>query len=376
MNKREVNEIKKNFSDDNGLFTINQVVSAFISSDKQVKFKSNRFYPLIEQDEAECLMTTLKKVLSGTVGKNLLEYPFPNEMYEEEGSQYVLYNAMKTRLKEEKEVDAVIERIVNGYSNPSTYAIFLASCTYTVKTKNKLGEKTEKAEYDYNFIICALCDVEIREEGLVYDDQTNTIIRKPSSDRVVSKIPTNGFLYPAFNDRGSDINRVMFYTKAPKKPNISVVTDVLGCEFVFSPKDEADTFQDILTNVVADELDYNVITEVNKKVQAVVDENTEDTEIPVIDDIKLRDILIDAGVSDEKLENLQTVYETMAGGRPLTAINCVSNKTVFQLPSVTVNITKEGVNKVHTRTIDGVSSLVIDIDDPSVIINGLPATVK
>lgn len=376
MNKKEMNEIKKNFSDDNGLFTINQVVTAFVNAEKQIKCKSNRFYPTIEQDESGCLMQTLKKVLSGTVGKNILEYQFPNEMYEEEGSQYVLYNAMKTKLKEQKEVDALLERIVGGFANPSTYAIFLASCTYSVHTKNKLGEKTEHSETDYNFVICAICNVELREEGLVYDEETNTIIRKQAFDRVVSAAPSDGFLYPAFNDRGSDINRVMYYTKTPKKPNVSMVNDVLGCEFVFSAQDEADTFQDILTNVVADELDYNVITTVNERIQAVVDENTQDTELPVIDDIKLRDILIDAGVSEEKIENLQTVYETMAGSRPLTAINLVAKKTVLQMPSVTVNITKDGVSKVHTRTVDGVRSLVIDIDDPSVKINGLPATIN
>lgn len=376
MNKKEVNELKKNFSDDNGLFTINQICTAFVDSEKKIKCKSVRFYPNIDQDEAACLLSTLKRVLSGTVGKNILEYQFPNEMYEEEGSQYVLYNAMKTKLKSEAETDALLERIVGGYSNPSTYAIIVGSCTYSVHKKNKLGEKTESSDTDYNFIVCAVCPVELREEGLIYDEELNEIARKQTFDRVVSKVPSDGFLFPAFNDRGSDINRVMFYTKTPKKPNISMVADVLGCEFVFSAQDEADTFQDILTNVVADELDYSVITTVNEKIQAVIDSNSTDTELPVIDDIKLRDILIDAGVSNEKIENLQTVYETMAGGRPLTAVNLVSNRTVLEMPSVTVNISKDGVDKVRTRVVDGVRCLVIDIDDPSVKINGLPAKVN
>ena len=52
MNKKEINEIKKNFSDDCGFFTVNHVVTAFVDAEKNIKCKTNQLYNTIPQDEA------------------------------------------------------------------------------------------------------------------------------------------------------------------------------------------------------------------------------------------------------------------------------------------------------------------------------------
>ena len=37
MNKKEISEIKKNFSEDCGFFTVGQVVRAFVDAEKNIK---------------------------------------------------------------------------------------------------------------------------------------------------------------------------------------------------------------------------------------------------------------------------------------------------------------------------------------------------
>lgn len=91
MNKKEINEIKKNFNDDCGFFTVNHVVTAFVDAEKNIKCKTNQLYNTIPQDEAELIMINLKKVLSGSIGKNLLEYSFPKDAYLEGGAQPFMY---------------------------------------------------------------------------------------------------------------------------------------------------------------------------------------------------------------------------------------------------------------------------------------------
>ena len=44
MNKKEINEIKRIFSDDCGLFTVNHVVTAFVDSEKNIKCKTCLLY--------------------------------------------------------------------------------------------------------------------------------------------------------------------------------------------------------------------------------------------------------------------------------------------------------------------------------------------
>ena len=164
----------------------------------------------------------------------------------------------------------------------------------------------------------------------------------------------------------------MYYTKTPKKPNISVIEDVLGCNFVMTCQSEKETFQQVLTDVVGDELSYTVITQVNEALRDIVNNSKNETEMPLIDDNKLHGILFDAGVSSEKLDALPAVFKEKVGGADgLTAENLIENKTVLETAEITINISRDATDKVRTSVIGGRRCLVIDLDDPSISINGL-----
>lgn len=375
MNKKEIGEIKKNFSDDCGFFTMNRVVSAFVDSEKNVKYKSNRLYSALPSEEAELIMINLKKVLSGQIGKNLLEYQFPKDAYSEGGSQRFFYDVLQSKLKDDEASDKLINAIVENVEYVSTYSIFAAHCTYSVLKKNKNDDSMGEADFEYNFIITAICPVNLRIDGLIYNEESNEIAKKTSSDRIV-ELPTDGFLFPLFSDRSADVNGVLYYTKNAKKPNTSVVDNLLGCEFVMSCQSEKATFHAILNNVVADELDYSLITSVNEKIQEIVDQNSHETEIPTIDKNRLSSILWESGVSQEKLESLPKVFESAMGDKSLTAVNLVDKKTVVTVPSITVNISKDAVDKVRTEIIEGRKCLIIDLDDPEISINGISTTIE
>lgn len=375
MNKKEISEIKRNFNDESGFFTLNKVVSAFVDSEKNIKYKNTRAYNTIEENEAELIMGALRKVFSGTVSKNLLEYRFPDEQYAEGGTQNILYKAVKSKFEDEQSIEVLLKQVVEKMVYASTYAIFAGYCSYSVFKKSSDGGDYEDSDSNYNFIVVAVCPVEIRIDGLIYDEDANEIIKKPNTDRMVSESPTDGFIYPVFSDRGSDVNHVMYYTKKPKEPNTTVVNDVLGCEFIATAYDEKATFQCVLNNVIADELNYDIITTVNEKILEVVEENKDETEPPVIDKQCLNKILTESGVSVTKLEVLDKVFESVVGDTPLRASNLVEKKTVLSMPSITINITKDGVNKVKTTVIEGKKCLVIDLDDPEISVNGLTASV-
>lgn len=372
MNKKEVAEIKKNFTDSSGFFTLNRIVSAYVDPQKNLRCKDNKLYALIPEDEGAVMMESLKKVLGGSVGKNLTEYEFPREAYQEDGAQTDLYSAMKNKLEDEVSNDRLLTRIINNMEYEMAYTIIIGSCSYSIMTRDKNDEALDNAPEEYNFIVTAICPVCTGDDGLMFDSEKNVIVKKANTDLIVSRAPTDGFLYPVFSDRSPDVNSVMYYTKTPKKPNISVVEDVLGCGFTMSCQGEREHFHQILTDVVADELSYTVITQVNDALREIVDSSRNETELPIIDDNKLHNILSDAGVSSEKLEALPAVFKEKVGdAEGLTAENLIDRKTVLATPEITINISREATDKVRTSVIGGRRCLVIDLDDPSISINGL-----
>ena len=372
MNKKEVAEIRKNFTDSSGFFTLNHILTAYVDPQKNILCKDNKLYSLIPEDEGAVMLESLKKILGGSLGKNLTEYGFPNEEYAEDGAQNDLYAAVKGKLEDEASCDKLLTRIVNNMEYEMAYTVIIGYCSYSVMTRDKNDESYDDAAEEYNFIAAAICPVNTGDDGLMFDRENSSIVKKANTDLIISRTPTDGFFFPVFSDRSPDVNRVMYYTKTPKKPNISVVENVLGCNFVMTCQSEKETFQQVLTDVVGDELSYTVITQVNEALRDIVTSSKNETEMPLIDDSKLHGILFDAGVSSEKLDALPAVFKEKVGEADgLTAENLVENKMVLATPEITINISREAAEKVRTSVIGGRRCLVIDLDDPSISINGL-----
>ena len=377
MNKKEIAEIKKNFTDTSGFFTLNHIVSAYVDPQKNIRCNENKLYSLIPEDEGAVMLESLKKVLGGSVGKNLVEYSFPNAEYEEDGAWNVLHAAMKGKLEDEAANSKLLARIINNMEYEMAYTIIVGYCSYSIMSKDKNDDTYDDSTSEYNFIVAAICPVCTGDDGLMFDSENNTIVKKANTDLIISRAPTDGFLFPVFSDRSPDVNNVMYYTKTPKKPNISVVNDVLGCEFTMSCQNEKETFQQVLSDVVADELSYTVITQVNEAIRDIVVKSKNETELPLIDDNKLHNILFDAGVSSEKLDALPAVFKEKVGNADgLTAENLIESKTVLATPEITINISRDATDKVRTSVINGRRCLIIDLDDPSISINGLTTSVN
>ena len=268
-----------------------------------------------------------------------------------------------------------MRNIASNIEYTSTFAVFSAHCTYTLFRKDKNDEQTEENS-DYNFILTVLCPVELGEDVLIFDENDNNICLIPEKSRNISRVPTDGFLFPVLTGGDPNINSVLCYTSKPKEPNKSLAEKVLGCETSFTAVGEREVFCKVLGDIMGKDLDYTVITQVNEKINEEIKEHRFDEKPVAIDDVKLKGILTDVGVEEEKLEKVQKVFNNTTGGKPLTASNLVTTKTVVAMPDITVNISKEATNKVRTSLIGGRRCLVIDLDDPNVIINGLPTTIE
>ena len=308
MNKKELSELKKHFSAASDRFTMNRVATAFVDVERNIHNIQIRPYYNIPSEEIECLMATLKRVLSGTMGKGLVEYEFPQETYEEGGSQHILYGALQSKLENEEDV-----------------SLLIGQCNYTVFQKSADESENPYDTYEYPFLIAAICPVETRVDGLVYNETEEAIERKTDCDRVVAEIPSDGFLYPTFTGRGPDVNHVLYSARKPKKVNISMVEDVLGCVFTLTAQEQKETFQTLLQEIVKDELSYPVITSINEKLKDIAAEYANEPDLPVIDDIHVRDILLDSGVSQERAEAMQQAYKEATQDKPITVSNLIES---------------------------------------------------
>jgi len=377
MNKKETAEIKKNFSDKNGFFIMEKVLTAFVDNEKNLRYNNTSSCITMEADEHELYENILKKVLNTNIGKTFTEYEFPNEAYEDGKAQDILYKLLKSELKDEEASDNFLNHIINNISYTGAFAVITAFCTYTIRKKDKLDELSEdNADELYKYLLTAICPVEVSSTGFVFDSFNNEIIHKIDTELFISKSPSDGFLYPVFSNRSSDINHIMYYSRKAGSPNISIIEDVLGCQFTMSADEEKTNFQNVLKTVAGDELDYTLINTVNEKIKESIEQNKNETDTYTIDSNKIHDIFKESGVSEERLKAFDKVYESSCGNVPLTASNLVETKTVMKTPGITVNISPSASDKIRTGIVNGKKCLLIDIDDPNIEINGLPVNMR
>ena len=370
MNQKDLSELKKHFVPADDLLVIRRVFSTFIDSEKTLRCRSVRSFAEIPQEEMSVLYTTLSRILKGKLGKALIEYEFPNEVYEEDQPQNLLWQLLENGLDDETQMEKYIAHLTEKLEYPLPYAVFIAQCTYTVFEKNKMGEKNKYDSREFHFLIGAVCPVESRVDGLIYDEDENNIIRKTRFDRVVAEAPTDGFLFPTFTGRGPDVNHVMYFAKKPKEPNISLVEEVLGCHYTLSAEEEKETFRAILDKGVGEELNLQVIASVNEKIQDYARTFKDEPEPPVVSDIFVRDVLLDSGVSQDRAEAAQALYKEATDGNYFIASNLTDTKTTLSTGGVTVSISGDATDKITTKEIDGRRFLMISLEDPEITVNG------
>lgn len=372
MNKKEIAEIKKNFKSDNGYFTTDNILTAFVDAEKNIVYKDVHSTYTMTVEDRDIYDETLLKILNTNIGKNINEFEFPNEAYAEDKAQKILYHAVKGELKDDSANTAFLNNIVGNFIYSGPYTIISAYCTYNVRRFSNDDEYNDDMDELYRFIITAICPADTGDDGFVFDSDNKEVIKKLNTELIISKAPSDGFIFPVFDNRSSDINHVMVYTKSKAKPNISMVENVLQCNYTMSADLEKSNFQNLLKTVVDDDLNYSFINSVNDRIKDIINENRDDTDVTTINANTIADICSDFGLADERVKMIAPVYEKLCGDMELTAYNVIDNKTTINTEGIKISVGSADTDKIRTAVIDGKKCIIIDVDEPTIEVNGLP----
>lgn len=371
MINSEVLEIRKQFNHDN--CSITRVSGCYVDGEKTIKTKFTETFLGMPEEETFKYFEIFKKTLSGTIGRNMINMEFPTETEFNEGPQEFLLKLRDSELKDEALLDEFYERIINYYNYVGNYLILIIYAAYDVpgKTSDRLT-LDDASEEVYRYILCSICPVKLSKPGLCYNAETNQI-EKRIQDWVVS-MPENGFLFPAFNDRSTDIHSMLYYAKEPEKLHEDFIRQMFGCQAPISAKGQKEVFQTLIAETLGEECRYELVKNIHEKLNEVLEEHKEkDTGEPLaLDKNEIKNIFADSGVTEEKLQNFDEKYEMTAGDDTvLIAANIVSTKAFeVKTPDIVIKVSPECADLVTTQVIDGRKCLVIEITD-QVEVNGI-----
>ena len=411
MNKKEISEIRRILSKDH--CRIDRIGGCYVAADdngnRQIVMEMQESFLSLPEEDMHKYCAIFRKTLSGTVGKHLMTLEFPLAEEAPDGRQAQLL-ALRDAVLEGRDgvsgdsglaggdsglaggdsgmagadddirgfgQDGKIsllrrysEEIMSCYPAEGNFLILFAFGRYDVPARTSDRNTLEDAsDYVYSFMVCSICPVALSKAGLCYSPEQHSFISK-LQDHMVG-MPAAGFLFPAFEDRNTDIHNVLYYTSKPAELHEPFLTGMLGIEPPLTAETQQTTFHAIIEETLQRDCDFEVAKTVHEKLSEMTAESADDPEPPVLDQHAVRVILSECGASDEQLASFDSVYEELAGDEELMVSNVyAARKFEVTAPDVKVTLSADRTDLIETRIIDGQECLVIPLSG-DVEVNGM-----
>ena len=369
MNKKEVLEIRKQFTPANCAIT--RIAGCYVDHEKNKKMESKSAFLSLPEEEAFKYFDIFKKTLSGTMGKNMLNMEFPIDQEMPGGTQEFLMKLKASKLEDDMLLEEFYDKVIATYEYAENYYIILIHAMYDVPGRSSDNmEMFDASDEVYEYLVCSICPVSLSKAGLSYNAESNCI-----QDRIrdwVVDMPDKGFLFPAFNDRSTDIHGVLYYTKKSEDLQPELIEQLLGARMPMSANTQKETFQMLIEDTLGEDGDYETIRNIHDTLNDMIEEHKEEPEPLQLDKTDVRKVFEKSGVSSEKMESFDQNYEETAGEKTSLLATNITETKKFQIetPDIVIKVNPERADLIETRVIDGRQCLVIAVDN-HIEVNGV-----
>lgn len=370
MNKREILEIRKQYTPEN--CSITRICGCYVNGNKEIVAESKDAFLSLPDEEIFKYLTIFKQTLSGTVGKNLINMEFPLEQETSGGTQEFLLRLRDSKLRDDALTHEFFEKIIEHYNYGENYYIILIHVAYDIPGKSTDGsEMFDASDEVFEYLLCSICPVALSKEGLCYNPETNHIENR-IRDWLIEP-PVKGFLFPVFNDRSTDIHGVLYSSKQAEELQPEFIENVLGCTFPMSAGSQKSTFHAVVMNTLGEDCEYDVIRNIHENLNEIIEEAKESPEPPVLTKPEVKRLLANSGITEERIDSFDANYDYIAGENAEFLVTNIAETRKFSIetPDVIIKVNPERTDLVETKLIDGKKCLVIEIND-QVEVNGVP----
>ena len=198
MNEKEVAELRRRFRQDRS--GISGVRGCYVNENREIVSQFDQPLGVMTQEENEKILGLLKRTLSGTLGKNLLDITFATQQVVHGAEHKLLMALRSSELGDEEAVQAFFQKVISTVTLEGNYMILLVHDAYDVPYRSQDGDKQDDASSEvFSYILCSVCPVKLTKPALSYYVQQNEFHNR-TADWVVAP-PELGFLFPAFDGR-------------------------------------------------------------------------------------------------------------------------------------------------------------------------------
>ena len=371
MNNKEIGEIRRRVRRDRSNMTA--IYGCYVNDNKEIISQFQQSTGIMPENEADKYFGLLKRSLSGTIGKNLIDITFKTSQVAGSEEHKLLMDLRETKLKEEDLRMAFYQKVIETVSLETGYLILIGCDSYDVpfKSKDDMAQSDASSEV-YTYLLCAICPVKqtkpslhyIPEEKLFHDGGMMNVVAAPEL----------GFLFPAFDDRATNIYNALYYTHSPKESHEAFVEAVFNTPIPKPAAEQKKTFEALLTTALDGDCSMDLVQTVHDQICQRIELHKE-SKVPeplLIAKEDVKEVLSGCGVSEEHLAKFSVDYDAAFGFEAqLHPKNIIDDKRFeIKTPDVSIKVAPDRTDLIETRVIGGVKYIMISAEE-DVEVNGV-----
>ena len=371
MNDKEIGELRRHLRRDRSNMT--NIYGCYVNDQKEIISQFSQSLGMMPENESEKYFALLKRTLSGTIGKNLIDISFKTAQVADSAEHKLLMGLRDSRCKDEQLREQLCKKIIETVAFDGNYLILMAGETYDVPFKSKDDSfQKDGSEESYTFFLCAVCPVKqtkpnlhyVAEEKMFHDGAMNMMV----------SAPTLGFLFPAFDGRSTNIYNALMYSKDIKDGHEAFVESVFNINPPKPAAEQKKSFEALLSTALKEDCSMDLVQTVHNEIRERIEMHKEAkvADPLMISKEEVKSVLTQCGVSEEHAAKFSVEYDEVFGfDADLHPKNIIDNrKFEIKTPDVSIKVAPDRADLIETRVIGGVKYILICADE-EVEVNGV-----
>ena len=376
MNDKEISEIRRHLRRDRS--NITALYGCYVNDNKEIITEFKQSTGMMPENEGDKYFALLRRTLSGANGRNLIDITFKTSQVADSPEHKLLMGLRDSKCADEDLRAELFKKIIENVSLEGNYLILLGCDSYDVPFKSKDDSfQKDRSDEVYTYVLCTICPVKqtkanlhyVPEEKLFHDGAMNQMVSAPEL----------GFLFPAFDNRATNIYNALYYTRNVKESQDELIEALFHAPVPKPAAQQKASFEALLTTALGEECSLDVVQTVHEQLCQRMEMHKE-AKIPeplLISKEDVKEVLEGCGVSEEHMAKFSVDYDEAFGFEAdLHPRNIIDSKR-FELktPDVVIKCDPTRSDLIETRVIGGVKYIMICADE-NVEVNGVSINIQ
>ena len=370
MNEKEIGEIRRRFRRERSNMTA--VYGCFVNEQKEIVTEYRQSVAMMSENEADRYFGLMKRALSGTLGKNLVDITFRTAQVAGSPEHQFLMDLRASGLKDDALREQLYRKIMENVTLDGGYLILLGCDSYDVpfKSRDDVSQPDASGEV-YTYLLCAVCPVKQTKPTLHYVPENKEF--HDGNITQVAQAPALGFLFPAFDNRATNIYNALFYTRDSAMGYQELIDTLFNVQAPKPAAEQKKSFEALIAASLEEECSLEVVQNVHDQLRQSIELHKESkvAEPLLVNKELVKAAMAQCGVSEGKIAKFSVDYdETFGFEAELHPKNIIDNKFEIHTPDVSIKVDPTRSDLIETRVIGGVKYILICADE-NVEVNGV-----